>query len=244
MALFNGLYLYEVVLLVLGVLFFLVLSVAFVGLLRQGQPFGKLLPFFGIPIVMIGFPSIKSFEFSDGVLKIEKDTRALQQDPTNRPLRDQLTNEVASISPRPTKDPGVLSTVARAQIALGNNMAAEANIQKALQASPQFAQALDVKKRLELDRRLTILASRLEQNSNDTAAKAELRQTVSEAAHLPVASPVTMANIAHAQMVIGEHVQAESNINRALTINPNLAAAKELKNRIKTVVVQPTPGHP
>jgi tetratricopeptide (TPR) repeat protein len=244
MALFDGLYAYEVVLLVLGVLLFLVLLVAFVVLLTQRRRYGNLLAFFAIPIVMIGYPSIKSFQFKDGVVTIEKDTLALQQDPQNKPLRDKLSTEVANISPRPSADPGALTKVARAQIALGYNAAAEANVQKALQVSPQFAPAVEAKARLDLDRKLATLASQLEQNPNDSAAKAQLQQAVSEAARLHIASPVTLANVAHAHMVIGDHAQAESAINKALAIDPNLAAAKELKNRIGANVVQPAPGHP
>lgn len=232
MELLDGLYLYEVVLLALGVLLFLMLAVAFMTLVMRGRPYSKLLTFFAVPIIMVGFPGIKSFELSNSKLKIETHTRVLEQDPTNQTVRESLANEVADVSVRPFSQPNVLTTIAGAQIALGNNKEAEAKIEKALEQSPQHPAAVDLKKRIELDRNLAALTNRVEQDPHDAAAKAKLAATVREVVPLKTASPETISNLARAQAALGNQAQAKSNVEKALAIDPNFAPAIQLKKRI------------
>jgi tetratricopeptide (TPR) repeat protein len=240
MKFFDGLFPYEVVLLVLGVLLFLVLLLVFVVLVIRGKPYGKILMSFAIPIVMVGFPGIKSFEISESVVKIEKNTQALQQNPTDKNVRESLAKEVASVSARSLADPKASVTIARAQIALGDNTAAEANLKKALNAAPQLPAALELKKRIELDRNLVEFTSQVEQNPSNAAAKAKLENTVREAAPLKIANPETITNVARAQKVLGEQAKAQANVDRALTINPNLNSAIKLKRQFS--IPGPTPG--
>jgi hypothetical protein len=191
MKFFDGLYPYEIVLLVLGVLLFLVLILAFVVLLTRKQPYGKLLIFFAIPIIMIGFPGVKSFEVSAGVVKIEKDTRALEENPTDKNLRVSLEKTVANLSARPIADPHASTTIARAQLAPGNGTAAEARLEKALKEASQLPSAIDLKRRIELDRKLPALTSQVEQNPDNAAAKTELTRTVREVDKFQIANPET-----------------------------------------------------
>src|SRR5436305_6938997 len=100
MSFFDGLYSYEVVLLVLGAVFFLVLMIAFVVLLSQGKPYGTLLVAFVIPIVMIGFPAIKSVQYHDGVVTIDKLTHDLQHNPTDSAKRAELNQKVSELASR------------------------------------------------------------------------------------------------------------------------------------------------
>ncbi len=232
MKFFDGLYSYEFVLLVLGVLLFLVALVVFVVLVMRGRPFANLLGFFVLPIVMIGFPAFKSFEFSNGVFKVEKETHDLQQDPTNKTLRESLASDVARLSPRPSSDPAVIATIAHALIALGRNEEARASFNKASQLAPQHPKVLELERRLELDNKLADLAAKAEQQPNNSAAREELQKTLKEASSHPIASPVTIANIARAQTALGDQTQARSNVEKALKIDPNLAQAIQLKSKM------------
>lgn len=56
--LFDGLLLYEITLLMLGVFLFLILSIGLLYYIIKKEQIAKLLFFFFIPIVMIGYPSI------------------------------------------------------------------------------------------------------------------------------------------------------------------------------------------
>jgi hypothetical protein len=56
--LLDGLLLYEITLLMLGVFLFLILSIGLLYYIIKKEQIAKLLFFFFIPIVMIGYPSI------------------------------------------------------------------------------------------------------------------------------------------------------------------------------------------
>jgi len=56
--LLDGLLLYEITLLMLGVFLFLILSIGLLYYIIKKEQTAKLLFFFFIPIVMIGYPSI------------------------------------------------------------------------------------------------------------------------------------------------------------------------------------------
>ncbi len=72
MNVFDGLHLYEIVLLVLGVILFLVLLVALIIFLIQGRSIKSLLLFFVVSVLMIGFPSVTKFKFDKDGVEIDK----------------------------------------------------------------------------------------------------------------------------------------------------------------------------
>jgi hypothetical protein len=153
MQLFDGLYLYEIILLVLGVVMFLVLLYFLVSYLKNGKPVASLLLFFAISLVMIAYPSIQSFDISATEVKIQTVSAQLEKNPTDNTARLALTKDVAAIADRPLSDPTAITNLARAQLALGNTAAAQQNVQKALQAAPNSTAALQLKNRIELENR-------------------------------------------------------------------------------------------
>jgi hypothetical protein len=130
---------------VAGALLFIVTLILLVILTASRKEIGKLFLFFALSIVMIGFPAYSKIEISKDGVKLEKDTQQLLRNPTDKALRDRLSAEATKLSARPYSDPKMLTTVARAQIALGDNGAAEQNVNKALQIAPRNAEAMDVK---------------------------------------------------------------------------------------------------
>jgi len=73
-----GLYAGEVVLLVLGVALFIVLLGALRKALSAGKSYAGLLPFFLVTIAMIGYPSIRSIQYKEGMLEIDTDTSKVE----------------------------------------------------------------------------------------------------------------------------------------------------------------------
>ena len=232
MSFFDGLYSYQIVLLLLGVVLFLVVAGAFLTLVIKGKPFGKLLPFFLIPVLMIGFPGIASLSFQSKIGTLTLATSQLQENPSDTALRQTLQTEVNQTASMPVNDPKALTAIASAQFALGDHQAAEAKLQAVLQKSPQLPEAMALKKRIDLDKSLTTLTAQVEQNPHNESAKASLQQAVKESSTLKIASPVFITKLAQAQAAVGNSKQALVLADKALQIQPKLAAAEAVKQRI------------
>jgi hypothetical protein len=155
----DPLYSYEIAMLVLGVVLFLVLVIILLKLVNNGKPFGALLLFFAIPVVMIGYPTIQSVSFGDGVVTITKAAAQLQKDPTNTTLRHTLQQAVEKTASRPATNPRTMAKIAAGQFALGDRAAAEAKLKAALEQSPHLPAAIALQRKI---------AAEGEQTTNET----------------------------------------------------------------------------
>lgn len=202
---FDGLLLYEWILLVLGVVLFFVLVIGFFYQLKRKQSIGALLGFFLLPIAMIGYPSIQSIQYKDGLVSIDKTTKDLQAAPTDTKLRSTLEQQVAKMNDRPTTDPASLTLLARAEYALGHEQQANTKLQQALKANPNLPAAQQLQEKITTLDRLERVAAQLEKNPQDQAAKAELSKTLTAAQQQPVANPTALSRIARAKVLVGSH---------------------------------------
>jgi tetratricopeptide (TPR) repeat protein len=204
----------------LGVVLFLTLIVAFFYQLTHRRSLKALPVFFLFPIAMIGYPSIQSIQYKDGVVTIDKATRELQSRPTDVALRKTLQNQVAQIARRPTSNANDVAVLAKAQYALGDEAAAKSNLRKALSLDPKAPDALELQHKIIVVDELSRLASEAQTNP---AAKGELQTTLAEASRLHIASPIALIKVAQAEAVLGEQQKALETINKAAAINPFLA---------------------
>ena len=234
---FEGIPLYQISLFVLGAFFFLVLVFAFVTLLLRGKPYGKLLVFFVIPIVMMGFPAIKSFQYKGLVVTLDQSTAALQKDPTNTALRDQVQDQVKQVANQPNQSPQTMLKIAASQFALGQEANAKALLQKALPTSSQLPEAVNLQKRIELNDQLKAQTAQVVQHPADATAKTDLQKTLSDASKLQIANPHLLGEIAQAHSVLGNQTEALTLADKALKIDPNLENAKQAK--IRALAVRP-----
>jgi len=232
MKLLDGLYLYELVMLVLGVVLFLVVIYLLIYQVKHGGKVVTLVFFFTISIVMMGYPSIKSIQVQQDGITIEKTAQDLQSDPTNSKARGELEQEVKKIQDRPITDPTTLTRIATAQLALGDDKEAEQNAQKALQRDPNASGAREVQQRIIAVRNLDLVTSEAQKHPDDPNIKAQLEQTVNQVVRQPSANPLALAKIAKAQVILGQHDKAAENVNKALQIDPNLTEAKKIQTTI------------
>ena len=244
MSFFNGLYSYEIVLMVLGVLLFITLLFCLPGLLSKGKSYAGMLPFFVVSVAMIGYPSLQSFKYKDGEIDVEKKTQELLKDPTNKELRQSLETQVSNLSARPDASSESKVTLARAQFALGNQKEAESNLDKALATNPTLPAAQDLKRKIELTKSLSELTSKVTAKPDDSAAKSELEKTVTQVNNIGVANPQTLTEMGKAYKVLGKHDEALATVDKALVINPGSPAATQVRANIKAVQIQPVqPSH-
>jgi len=117
----EGLKSYEIVLLVMGVLLFLVLVFLLIYFVINKRTYKGLLPFFIIPLAMVGFPSIQKITFDNGMMGIEKLTKEVEQDPTNAEAKKELEVKLKTIENRPISQPSNLRILEKAYTAAGDS---------------------------------------------------------------------------------------------------------------------------
>lgn len=197
MKFFDGLYSFEIVLLILGVLLFLVALVKFMK-----KPSGVLVAFFLIAAAMIGYPSVQSIAYQKGVITINKQVHDLEADPSNQALRSSLQQNIVKVEGRPSTDAATNVTLATAHFALGNEAQAKATLEPILQKAPDLPEAKDLNNKMILSDRLKELTTHVEAAPQDTAAKAQLDQTVSQLAKSRIANPKTLQAVTRAQAAL------------------------------------------
>src|SRR4051794_14020323 len=226
MKFFDGLYNYEIVLLVLGGLLFLV---ALAKLIR-GKPNAGLVVFFLLSGSMIGYPSVQSIDYQKGVLSIKKQVHDLEADPGNEALRTSLQQDISKVQDRPSKEPETSLTLAQAHFALGNEAAAKQNLAAATEKNPELPEANDLSKKIELSDRLKVQTAKAEAAPNDAAARAQLDQTVSQVNQTRIANPTTLHNVTRAQTILK---------TQPVAIRPNAVMNPNLRNRL---AIEPHPA--
>jgi hypothetical protein len=199
MKFFDGLYSYEIVILVLGGCLFLAALLKFI---KEKKPNAGLIAFFLISVGMIGYPSWQSIEYKDGVISIQKKVHDLQADPGNKTLRSSLQQDVSKLETRPSNTPETNVVVAQAHFALGDEALAKEKLAAVLEKAPDSTDAKELHKRIELSDKLTALTQKLESAPNDTAAKAQLNQAVIEAEQVKYANPNTLRTVNKAQSIL------------------------------------------
>ena len=228
----NGLYPGEVILLVMGIVVFVVLIFAFLYQLMHQRSVTSLLGFFMLPVVMVGYPSIKSIQYKDGVISVEKTTDQLLVNPGDAQSRQALDQQVQQIASRPPSSASDSVTIAKAQFALGHEEAAAQNLQKALQAKADLPAALELKTKMEVAQNLQRLSAQVEQNPADQQSRTELQNNIGKATQLKWANPTAITALARAQTALGDHAHALETINKAVAIDPKAAPAIKLRESI------------
>jgi hypothetical protein len=226
MSLLQGLYLYEIIMMVLGV----ILSFYALALLKSTPKTG--IGCFLVCAIFIGWPSIQSFAYKDGELKVEKAIHKLQEDPTDGQARQIVKDNLPKLERRPAPNAQVATAIARAQFAIGNEAAAEASLNQALKADPQLPEAVALREKIASIRKLDQLTQQVKSNPLNEAAKQELAQQLAQVVNEPIANPDALAKLAQAQATIGNQQAAASAAAKVSKISPNSAAAMELKRTI------------
>ena len=146
----QGLYLYEVILMVAGGILFLALVFLLIWNSIKGKSITSLLPFFLFPIIMIGWSTIKSVSYDNGKIDIEKTADSLAQNPADTALQIKLEKSVAAFdTTRATKDTVALNAISKAYYALGKYTDATRYNQKTLAINPDMQSAINLKTGIE-----------------------------------------------------------------------------------------------
>jgi tetratricopeptide (TPR) repeat protein len=219
---FDGFYVYEWLLMVLGIVLFFVLLYAFFVFLKQKKNPVTLLLFFALDIAMIAYPSVKSVEISGDKVAIDKNEQQVIEHPEDQQARKDLQKAVQKLQARPISDPATLGTLSRAQLVLGDDKAARETAARALQKDPQQPAAKEVQTKIDHLQQIDLLTAKVKSNPNDQQAKEQLSQSLKTVSQQPLASPTVLLKVANAQKALGNQAEAEKNLTVLRKINPQL----------------------
>ena len=115
-----------------------ILFVAALVCLFKRFPAALVIVLFVVAIVMIGFPSIKTFKVPGAEVDLKDSLAAVEKNPNDVAARDKLAAQAAQLSKQPNLTPEARVTLSKAQLALGQRSEAAANLQTALKEKPNL----------------------------------------------------------------------------------------------------------
>lgn len=116
---FSNLYLYEIVLLFLGIFLFMLLCAALVYFIIRKDDLKKLLFFFPIPILMIAYPSIQEIQIEKDKFELRKYSDKVIENPEDTVAKKELIKVTEKLEKRATTIAD-FKAVAEANLILGN----------------------------------------------------------------------------------------------------------------------------
>ena len=221
----DGLTLYQSILLILGFLVFLAVVIFILVKIGQGQKMPKqafLLVL--ISILMIAFPGINKISFMGFSVELQKEIERLKDDPANSDARENLIEMVSNSDESVIYSPKNLTRMAEAKNMLGDYPAAIRDAEKALQKSPGYAPAQNVRTIAETGQAINVL----ERNPDDHRAIMVLEQNARMLERLPVQDKYTELRIAEANLLTGETMKARERAATVLVNSPDDAKAAEI----------------
>src|SRR6476646_3081200 len=114
----DGLKLYEVLMLGFGSLLFFVMLVLLVVFAVLKRPLKQLLLYFGIAILMLGWPSIQKIKIDDTGVEMDKAAEQYAKKPTEE-NKKKVADLIGELKEHEIKNPDVVEKIARAEFTIG-----------------------------------------------------------------------------------------------------------------------------
>lgn len=230
---FDGLYGYEVIMLGMGVILFIV---AVWLLIRTALKGGSIVgPLAILPFVVIfaGYPSIQSIKFGDGVTEVQKISRVGLAADATAEQKAAAEKQIADVEQRATT-PQLQVAVANAWRRLGNldkayQVAQKVNAEK---PSEQITKALVPIYTEKLDQ--TVAAAPTSQ-SVDQNKREEISRVSAELQAQTKALPAEAhISLAQAQAALGQSDKAAASVETAKRVDPNVRIDPTLIEKIQS----------
>jgi len=216
----QGLYPFEVVLLIGGIALFVTLLVGLIVGLVRGKIPKILVPLFVVAIVMIAYPGVQSFKYGELTVTLNNQLQQVLANPTNMTYRNGLAQVASQVASRPTANPAAIAALANAQYALGDEAAAQVNLNKVLRLDPTLPSAVNLRNKIASVEKLNQLTGTLQRNPADNAAARQLEEVASQVSQMSLANPKAIATLSTAQKLCGNQEAAQKSAQKAMAINP------------------------
>jgi hypothetical protein len=175
--LFSGLLLYEITLLLLGVFLFLILCIGLLYYIIKKEQIKKLLMFFFVPIIMIGYPSIKEISISKDRIALIKYQDLLVENPSDSLAMEKVEEYTEKLEGRASSAEDLVQ-ISKSKLLLGNNKEAVAYANQALVKDTTNLQARDLRNLVTAQERMEAQVRRQPTATRDTARLKSMIQDV------------------------------------------------------------------
>lgn len=147
-SIFGDLFLYEKILLGIGILLFFILITMLIYFISRNKKLKGLLIFFPVSIIMIVYPSVQGIEIAKDRLSISRNTHLLVENPNDSTAQDQIIKAIENLENRSktSEDYVILS---KSNFILGNNEKATMYNNRALNQDPGNKNAKDLAKLIQ-----------------------------------------------------------------------------------------------
>ena len=255
MKILEGIQLYELILMILGFILGLALIFIFILTALRGNPNLKLLFGFIAPLIMIGYPSIQSIEFSKDVVKIDKLVQQVNKNPADTAAQKALVTQIQTLpASRCVTSSDAMSTIANAQAALGQYDSAKVTIQKAVVINPNNEKVVESQQQIQkgwqiqknYEQKVDVIRTHLnnlEKNPRDQKIRDSVFVNLKALDNIPN-TPVHLPSrdlviLARAAAISGEKQAANELVDVVLTGNsPSKNEAQKLKEDLKNKVIE------
>jgi hypothetical protein len=232
--LFDGLFGYERVMLLCGVVLF-VFTLVLIGILvAQRRKFLPAIALLVVAIVLIGFPGIQTVKFSQDMVELDR-IRAQAVATTDPAQHQQAVQTLDSLEQRAAGNPQLEAKVADGYRAVGDVDKAYEIAQSVLSGDPSSATRQTL---------VPVLTAKLRQSTPaqpgaapvDAQKKQEIDDVASQlqkqAQAVPLSADSHMA-LANAQVAIGQPQQAALNVEAARRIDPQVRINPALRDALR-----------
>jgi len=124
----------QIAMLVAGIILF----VAALVCLFKRFPTPLVIILFVMAVVMIGFPSIKTFKVPGAEVDLKDTLAVVEKNPNDAAARAKLETQAAQLSKQSNLSPETRVTLSKAQLILGERNQAAANLKSALREKPNL----------------------------------------------------------------------------------------------------------
>jgi tetratricopeptide (TPR) repeat protein len=234
----NQLSIGEFVLLCLGTILFFTLLIILIIMAVQKREFKVLLPFFLIPLAMIGWPTIKSMKVSPTGFELTNENITKAQ--TNQEARSQLEQITKNLNGTNISNPDSIKLLAKANAVLGDTNIAIQQVERVLKIYPNDKEALHMRNIYATpDVILQKNIDKVKTNPTDPNAKAQLQSNLQQIETGTEAKKPNLITVAAAHYLLADTAKTISTLEKAVVKDPGLKNVTNARHEMMKKYISP-----
>jgi hypothetical protein len=207
----DGLKSYEVVMMCFGSLMFVVILGLLVFFAVSKRPLKQLLVYFGIAVLMLGWPSVQKIKIGETGVELEKTTKQYAEKPTPE-NKKKVTDLIDELKDRNVKDPDVVKKIARAEFMIGKSQESLQTIGTLPAKERQDSSINQLRAHIQLNDSVNALLHVVQSGDPDSSEITKLNELLSRAVNLAIRNPQLDSSIRVADQEIAKYKRRHPNV--------------------------------